>query len=163
MKYKIANLEITEEQLNELIKQRDKVKSGRFRPKADEIYFYADRFGTVGVRTNDGTSFVRWKISQNNCFKSEEEATDHKNYLIAVAEVNQAIEEINDGWKPDWSNQDQSKYVLSFNYIVGAWDWTVKRSQYGFSLLNNISNPDRSVAIIETQKENLDIIQKYHN
>ena len=88
-----TDVEITKEEAEKALAHYAQLE-GRFVPKMHEYYYFITDCGSVVYdEWNDDTS-VRWRLSQGNVFRTDEEARDHLKYLKAVAVIKEDKEEI---------------------------------------------------------------------
>ena len=115
MKNKILNVEITtEEQRNELVKQLQEMEFKKELPKSWE-----DLESLEGYWVDDDSDINKEYLSvvyseQKNIFKTEKQAKK----ALAMAQLSQLMAVYNDGWEPDWGD-DETKYTINreFNKI----------------------------------------------
>ena len=62
-------------------------ESTRWKPEADQKYYFSDNDGSVGYNRWDGDHIDRNRFEIGNCFQTEEEAERVKEYLKALAVV----------------------------------------------------------------------------
>ena len=62
-------------------------ESTRWKPEADQKYYFSDNDGSVGYNRWDGDHIDRNRFEIGNCFKTEEEAKRAAEYLKALAVV----------------------------------------------------------------------------
>ena len=105
MNYKIKGLEveITDEQLDELIKEREN-KGKLWKPEKHERYYFLDTINHVCSDVWYNGNGDLFRFNSDNCFKTVAEAKEKGEYNDAVIAVNMKIRELNDGWTPDWSD-----------------------------------------------------------
>lgn len=53
--------------------------------------------------------------STGHCYQTEEEAKKVYDRKIAEQKLKEIIFEANDGWTPDWNNENQFKYMFYYN------------------------------------------------
>ena len=81
----------------------------------DEFYYIDDYDNTICER-----SFHMYDSNNLFCyingsfFKTEEEAKQHLKERRLLFKLQQWAKEKNDGWKPDWSNDDEEKYYITY-------------------------------------------------
>ena len=62
-------------------------ESTRWKPEADQKYYFSDNDGSVGYNRWDGDHIDRNRFEIGNCFQTKEEAERVKEYLKALAVV----------------------------------------------------------------------------
>lgn len=163
MNYKIKGLEveITDEQLDELIKERE--NKGKFwKPEYGEDYWHADLDGVLDYKPWTGDEFDLRRYNTGNCFKTQSEAEEKLKYNDAVIAVNVKIRELNDGWKPDWSDEDQYQFHIFFNYYSSKFSVAENSQVTEFSILNFVKSKEIANQVIEECAEELEIIKNYN-
>lgn len=118
-------------QLKELQEQvlmltEDDVKIIRTLPIDGKKYFYINTGNMVPYETNYPVAFDKYQTKENssvgNYFKSFEDAE----MVIRAMELEQAIRirriELNDGWEPDFNDENETKYLISkfFDFITSG-------------------------------------------
>lgn len=99
-------------------------ESNLFIPKIGEKYYYINDWWNLhndyedAIRTDtreeyetEDIIFVRNKVS-----RTLEEAVEHYKFLKAEAELKLAIAKINNGWTPNWNNENQRKWYIYYAY-----------------------------------------------
>lgn len=85
-------------------------------PKEDEWYFVCLGDGSVRTTKSEGHTSDENFIQVGHCFRTKELAEKHVEYLKALTRVRKYIAENGLYWEPDWSNGDQTKYILRFDF-----------------------------------------------
>lgn len=127
--YTIYN--VTEDQLKEIIKQNPellKEKKGRWRAERGSKYWTIDTYG--GTHSYGGTYFYvedgdtadNKFYNMGNYYKTEEEAQKAKEKQLAVMRVSDAIMDYNDWEEVDWSNSNQYKHYIYYDYANNKFD-----------------------------------------
>lgn len=115
----MANLEELTKKAEEMEKQLKELKSEIERAKNwemkstydyDDKYFFIDGEGTVGRSRWDNMGIDINRFSQGNIFKTEEEAYLESERRILLAKFREFRDERNEGWKPDWTDTNESKW-----------------------------------------------------
>lgn len=101
------DIELTPEQE----KAMEVKKVERWKPKNLETYYY-DNWAEVDSNewTNDKVEI--WLLETWEVYKTEEEAQFARDRKVFITKVNDRIDELNDGWVPDWSNEGMKKYYF---------------------------------------------------
>ena len=87
----------------------------RWKPEYGEMYRYVSRKGSIYPCCWENDEIDIFCYNQRNCFKTEKEAQDHLDKLNTIAQIRDRIEELNEGWVPDWIDLDQNKNYLHKN------------------------------------------------
>ena len=161
MNYKIKGLEveITDEQLDELIKEREN-KGKPWKPGLRDEYWVIDSWGDLNLVMWTNAHSDNYCYDSGNCFKTEEKAKAKLDYLKAVNTVNAKIRELNDGWTPDWDDWNQRKYEV-YCRSNGDWGLDFWMSVSRFSIFEEMKSREVAQQVIKECAEELDIIKKY--
>jgi hypothetical protein len=121
-KYMIDGVELylSDEQIQELVKQSEKKEKSYFEPSSGQTYYYISDEKHIYPKSFMH-SIDNYRISQGNCFPIEKEAEKHLEYLEAMGRIRIAVWEANEGWKPDWSNHDEKKYYFYYDLYKKNW------------------------------------------
>jgi hypothetical protein len=111
---KLAELEAAAMELRASI-AADKTPKVRFKPAYGDDYSYVDYSNSVSELTWCADIEDEANYARGNCYRTEAEAIAARNRQLAIVRVNDAIDVLNDGWVPDWSNNGQQKLVLARN------------------------------------------------
>ena len=121
MKNKILNVEITtEEQRNELVKQLQEMEFKKELPKSWEEIKEVKGYW---VDEDSGINKKHWRRFvpeiDKNIFKTEKQAKK----ALAMAQLSQLMAVYNDGWEPDWGDEE-CKYTIqrdSSDIVIDIW------------------------------------------
>jgi len=140
------------QKLNELSEKIDNFDKPKTFPQEDDRYWY---YNTSGSIFNDIASSSR---NRTNVHKTEKEAEKARDIAFAKQRIAQAIDILNDGWKPDWSISSQYKYGIYKNTYSNTLD--VSTAVQGKSLPNYMycETYDTAKQIISSHKEDLLLI-----
>lgn len=101
-------------------------KGERWEPKMGENYCYVTDDGHTAVTIWNNDDIDRFRLSQGNCFKTEEEAEARREYLKAVATIKADAE----WWKPDWEDWKQVKWFGVYDHedreLLRWWNVTIQ-------------------------------------
>lgn len=116
----MANLEELTKKAKEMEKQLKELKLEIERAKKDwelkcpynynDRYFWIDDEGLVNGCRWDSMGIDINRFSQVNIFKTEEEANLESNRRFLLAKFREFRNERNEGWKPDWTDINESKW-----------------------------------------------------
>ena len=157
MKFEDKLAEI-EKQIAEIKKQlKEKEESDKkWKPDINEIYYYITDAGSHIFTRNCEFGEDVYRIHVGNCFKTEEEAKEYKKKIEFQTKFRNYVKEHSE--KIDWSNNDQYKYYLYYNYgndkIEINWYFTFKVQNVIYASSDEILKD----AIAEFGEEN---IKKY--
>ena len=102
MKTKLADMEA---ELN-----KPEVVVNYWQPEEANRYYYVNYLGLVGSASyaqNYHKDKLRYRV-----FKTQKEAQKYAEYVKAEETLRRVIAEANAGWLPDWTNNDEHKYVV---------------------------------------------------
>ena len=128
------NLEEIKKQISELQSKVAKIeneskeekKGKRWRAKMNDTYFYVDDSGDVVTchEYNDDGDNYRYKNGDNyryktrNYFATYEEAEEYKEVMNTYYDLMDLAEELNNGEKIDWNDNQQCKYTIFYDFEV---------------------------------------------
>lgn len=163
MNYKIKGLEveITDEQLDELIKEREN-KGKLWKPEKHEQYYFLD---TVNHECSDvwfNHISDLFRFNSDNCFKTVAEAKEKGEYNDAVIAVNMKIRELNDGWTPDWSDGQEIKCSIFYNNNNQKWTYNLNYYINVYSYFDSIKSEELAEQVIKECAKELEIIKNYN-
>lgn len=100
---------------NKQEKAIEQKKYGRQRAMIDGNYYYIDDSNVDVCKDIEyGYEVDNYRFSIGNYYLTEEEAEKAKRIQINIVKINDRIDELNEGWVPDWSNAKQSKSSIGF-------------------------------------------------
>ena len=102
MKTKLADMEA---ELN-----KPEVVVNYWQPRTAENLYYVNYLGHV-VEANYTENYQGDK-TRYRVFKTKEEAKRYAEYVKAEETLRRVIAEVNGGWLPDWTNNDEHNYVV---------------------------------------------------
>jgi hypothetical protein len=101
---------------------------------------------------DDECRFNMW-----NYYKTLEEAQFALNRQVVITEINDRIDELNEGWVPDWKDSQQKKFFISYYHDWGGLFYAIiylsNTSQTTFNYMKSKEIADR---IISEFKNNLE-------
>lgn len=117
----VADVQLTEQQVEELIKQYGNVtpthKRKYFVPKYWKHYYFINpkTLDRIDTQLNDQTGSDVHNISTGNCFATEQDAQDELNRRQALVRIWNNYDD-KYSWDIDWEDDGQNKYVINYNY-----------------------------------------------
>lgn len=78
-----------------------------WQPNKLDRYFYIHPTNQVHTALNHYAEDTKYRV-----FKTQKEAEKYAEYVKAEETLRRAIAEANEGWLPDWTNNDEHKYVV---------------------------------------------------
>lgn len=118
IKLNLENLSEEErEQLMKLVEKANKPKAGRWKPETYNTYWFISLLTASGISRSSwrGDSFDNARFSVGTVFKTEKDAKFALEKRKVEVELQDIADELNDGWKPDWTNGEQDKYFLYYD------------------------------------------------
>lgn len=100
---------ISEERLTSL--KEELTHNSRWVPESDDNYYFVDNWANVVESRWDNDTNDIFLLSQDNVFRTEEEAGRHLSYLKALAVLKEDAEH----FVPDWKDGRQAKWSLSYD------------------------------------------------
>ncbi len=159
MSITIDNITLTDEQVQSVIEQSKK-KKGFFKPEPGEKFYYVHRDYNryeIGYGFWGGDKFDYFFLSEGNCFKTRQEAEQHKTYLEALQRVRLYIME-NHYFEPDWSNEEQEKWNIEYDHkdkeFFDDCEWKFEKA----SLLPYLASIEAYNDVIKNCEDDLKII-----
>ena len=100
---------------NEQEKAIEPKKYGRQRAMVGGNYYYIGGYeGDICKDIEFGYKEDNFRFSVGNYYLTEEEAEKAKRIQINIVKINDRIDELNEGWVPDWNNPKQTKHSIGF-------------------------------------------------
>lgn len=117
----IGTVQVSEDQLREIYKENpdllEEKKSYRpWRAEKGKWYYTVTPELKVCSHIDSRNIADQGLYISGNYFKEKEEAQLYASYLEAVGIVTHAILEVNEGWKPDWSDHSEEKYMIIYKF-----------------------------------------------
>lgn len=110
----IQQLRTTLTALEKQLEENKKFKL--WKPQPGRVYWIINGFGNVtNCAFNGNYSTDESAVNSHNAIKTEEHAECRAHYLSAWNELAALAEQLNDGWKPDWTDSSHN-YGLDLNY-----------------------------------------------
>lgn len=152
-------LNLNDEQLKQLKSQMPGVfKKNKF--EVGDEYWYICYDGDVVECEWENDNIDKQRLAYGNAFKTEEEATKVSDRRQAVKRVKDWIEENLGVFEPDWSDANQSKYSIYYNYNNNLLDYTWSRALKQYSPIGYLKSEEDCKRLIENCEEDLLIIYK---
>lgn len=115
---------ISDESYEALFPQKNK----RWKPDFGNRYHYVLHGGSIAERVWTNHRRDEWCYHTHNVFKTEQEVQEKLKAIKKKYEIINRIEELNDGWEPDWDNPIV-KYNLGYQHQKPSF-WLAK-NYYG--------------------------------
>lgn len=159
--YTLNNTTVSAEELKRLIKENPELLEKGTKPwraEKGEEYWYVEDCGLADCDTEGIYDADNFRFLTGNYFRTEEEAEAHKARLEAIGRVTHAILERNEGWTPDWSDDDQSKHHIWFDHDCSTFDVDYDCSIQESYILPYIASREIAKGIIRDFEGDLKII-----
>jgi hypothetical protein len=95
-------------------------------PKVGDEFFFLSYYDAIQKNTNFITVCNRPLVDaaepKRRLFKTSVEAYEHVERLMSKERLLVKLDAYRDGWKPDWEDENDSKYTLYFSSNLG-WCW----------------------------------------
>lgn len=128
----------------------------RWKPKYDEQYWYITDYGTVDCilfmpkNQNDDMRFKNY-----NCFPTREQAQAEAEKILVRRQLEDIAKRLNKGQEIDWSDEDQIKYCIRFNFPLNIISICARLHQKLQGSVYCLSDKFKDVAIQEVGEERL--------
>ena len=116
LKKQISDLQSKVTKLENESKKENKKENKRWRAEIDDTYFYINDVGYVDVSHENNDSFDKYRFKTRNYFKTEEEEEEYQEVINTYYDLMDLAEELNNGEKIDWNDNQQCKYTIFYNF-----------------------------------------------
>jgi hypothetical protein len=137
---------------------KEVVQSGFFEPKEEEKYYFFDKFLKIDKEVNTLSSFDEDLFSIGNCFRTEQDALDHLEYLKAIRRIKKYIHENGMSYTINKSNY---KYGIYYDFVNERWSETFGKDGMYFHVIPYLSRADHCYKLIQDCASDLEIIKNY--
>ena len=118
------NLEELKKQISELQSKvaklenesKEEKKGKRWRARINNPYFYVDDFGEVDGCHEYNEYGDNYRYKTRNYFATYEEAEEYKEVMNTYYDLMDLAEELNNGEKIDWNDNQQCKYTIFYDF-----------------------------------------------
>ena len=156
-KVKAMYEEMKQEAVDNSIVQRfealeEKVEKKPYRVEAPEdidYYYISDNYGEIYTLDGFSREFVRSQYQRGLAFKTREEAEQFDKERILLFKLHKWAEEHNGGWTPNWSDFDEEKYTVRYDYSDNQLETFYSYSYKEFSKLPYFISDDTAKRFIE--------------
>ena len=93
----------------------ERASKKRYKPEYRESYWCINSMGEVVKSNWRGSTADNFRYQNRNVFPSEGDAQAALDRLNKRNEILNRIEELNEGWEPDWGDFDQNRYRIGWN------------------------------------------------
>ena len=124
------NLEKIKKQISELQSKVAKIeneskeekKGKRWRARINNPYFYVDDFGEVDGCHEYNEYGDNYRYKTRNYFATYEEAEEYKEVMNTYYDLMDLAEELNNGEKIDWNDNQQCRYTIYYSFKCDTLD-----------------------------------------
>ena len=124
------NLEEIKKQISELQSKvakledesKEEKKGKRWRARINNPYFYVDDFGEVDGCHEYNEYGDNYRYKTRNYFATYEEAEEYKEVMNTYYDLMDLAEELNNGEKIDWNDNQQCKYTIYYRFKCDTLD-----------------------------------------
>lgn len=110
----------------------------RWKPELAEEYWFVNIEGVVGINHWLNNDVDKHRYLTRNCFKTQEEAQEHACNIKTYYELRDLAIELNEGEGIDWTNSDQWKYYIYYDFddecLKQDWYNTIKDAKVVYCL-----------------------------
>lgn len=155
---KKITIEVTEEQHKEIL---GIIKPKSVKPWRAEVggeHWTVNSNGYVSWYLESGDTGDNHRYLTSNYYRTQEEAQQALERQKAIGRVTHRIYELNDGWEPDWSDENQEKYNIHYDHEVEEFDWSIGRYLNPQFILPNMASQEIANQIIAEMKDDLRLI-----
>lgn len=119
-------------------------------PEDIDHYYYVDELGKVHSIGEKINYYEFEKVYQRGlAFKTEKEAKQYDKERILLFKMHKWAEEHNGGWTPDWSDFDEEKYTVRYDYSDNNLETFYSYSYKEFSKLPYFISNDTAKRFID--------------
>lgn len=155
---KKITIEVTEEQHKEILGIIKPKSTKPWRAEVGQPYWNARDWGFVSFMTETECELNDYHYLTGNYYRTREEAEKALERQKAIGRVTHRIYELNDGWEPDWSDENQEKYNIHYDHEVEEFDWSIGRYLNPQFILPNMASQEIANQIIAEMKDDLRLI-----
>jgi len=161
MKIKINNqeIELTDEQVAKLREVLSEEKeSDWFEPKRGEKHWYLNGSGVYGHPLGNRDNYETHMALRQRLYRTKEEALQADRLRIAETAVNKYIIQNFGEFKPDWSNHEQEKWFIRYDYSIKEYDAFFSKTDQFISKILPLISLQQVKKVLRDCKEHLDVI-----
>lgn len=137
LEQKVKRLEeqLTEVRIELLERKADKKPYEVEVPEDIRDYYILDGYGKLYSLEGFSTNYTRCQYERGLAFKTREEAERFKKEQILLFKLHKWAEEQNEGWTPDWKDDEEEKYTIRYDYKNNRFETFYSYSYKEFSKL----------------------------
>ena len=151
LEQKVKRLEeqLTEVRIELLERKADKKPYEVEVPEDIRDYYILDGYGKLYSLEGFSTNYTRCQYERGLAFKTREEAERFKKEQILLFKLHKWAEEQNEGWTPDWKDDEEEKYTIRYDYKNNRFETFYSYSYKEFSKLPCFISNDTAQLFIE--------------
>lgn len=144
------------------VKTETQKEAGFFEPKEGEQYYFVDPFGDIGESTS-GYEPVLFddRVLVGNCFRTEQDAKDHLEYLKAIRRIKKYIYENGMSFSPNWEDSTEDKFYLKYEFSILEWNIDGSSCNNRLPIIPFLRSHKDCVRVASTCSSDLEIIKNY--
>ena len=116
----IDEINKAKEHLANLEKMLEKCEYERWKPNSCDPYYYIDAFGNVLSQIKSGHYSDNAFWENYNCFQTRERAEQEAEKILVRRQLEDIARRLNKGQEIDWSDNNQLKYCIGFDFPFGV-------------------------------------------
>lgn len=129
--------DLRQELLAKIEKEEKKLFEVELPEDGEKLYFIRDLYGTVSSKIFNINTMSDIKRFENGLyFETEEEAEQHLKERKLLFKLQQWAKEKNEGWEPDWEEDEEKKWYVYYNHVEKSLKVT-----WGYNSTNFIKLP----------------------
>ena len=145
----LGKLEALEKEA-EMQKEQEELKP--WKPEIGESYFFIRNNFEVMDKVKEANSFEAGRISNGNCFRTEERAEQVAKKMRLLLRLEQLRDMLCPDYVPDWENE-KDKFCLCYHHEGKQWSvesWLFFESQ-GFVWFDTFENAEKAADILNKE------------
>lgn len=123
-----------------------------------DTYYSIDKLGFLCPLVWDNDAYDEFNLETGNAFMTNEEAEKERYKRKAIVRVNRSIDELNDGWTPDWNDMRQEKHYIFFDNQVDEFQIHLYRQVQIQGIIKHAKSVDIAIQIAEKHEDDLKLI-----
>ena len=130
----------------------------RYKPKVWEVYFLPNLISWILSYTWVDDEDDKKMYANCILYKTEQEAEKARDINEAIIRVNDAIDELNEGWVPDWNDDKDTKCCIYYDFYSKCFDYNFYYLDNFGAILNYMQSKYIVEKIIKEHEKDLQLI-----